>query len=166
MIEHLLQRLVTWATITRDQDGDGFVQVDAGDPKPLEKVVQVGLPGAYAVATAGVKGILLRLLSNSLFVAADTMPPPDAVVREVGFFDGTALARLLPTHIFEVKKAKTGVAVPATGVLIGGGISLGATDGVTDGPVLQVVRSTDPVITPAGIGVGTCQGTTIRVGAA
>lgn len=160
-----VQKAITWATITRSQDANGTVQVDAGGTRPLERILQLGLPGAYAVAKAGVTGILFRLLSNGLFVSADTKPPSDAVVQEVGWFDGTAIARLLPTHVFELKATKTGVAVPATGVLIGGGISLGAVN-LSDGAILQVVRGTDPVVTPAGIGVGTCRATTTRVGAA
>ena len=98
------------------------MQVDAGDPKPVPRVVQVGLPGAYAVARAGVKGILFRLLHQSLFVAADTQPPYDAVVQEVGWTDGTAQVRLLPTHKFEV---------PHTAVA--DGICLGGIDGLDGG---------------------------------
>lgn len=119
----LLTRMLTWATLTRDQDGDGHVQADVGDPRPIERVVQLGLPGAYAVAKAGVKGVFMRLLDGGWFFAADTPPPADAVVGEVGWTDGTAKARLLPTHKLEV-----------AGTTATGGINLGALDGTDLGP--------------------------------
>jgi hypothetical protein len=164
----ILDRVVALATTTSVDDG-GRVQMagpsGGGRTENLPGVAQWSLPYFYSVAEAGVRGAVLRLLRGGIMVAIKHVRPSDAVAGEAGIFSpGGALVRLLKTKVFEVKGTKTGVAVPATGVLTGGGISLGAVD-LSDGPVLQVVRSTDPVVTPAGIGVGTCQGTTLRVGA-
>lgn len=155
----LLQKMIGWGTITRGQDANGFVQVDAGDPKPIEKVIQLGLPGAYAKAAASVKGIVFRLLFGTLFVAADTAPPSDATDWEVGWIIAgatTVLARLLPSRVFEIKGTRSGLLTP--------GIYLGAAD-LSDGVPLFVARTTDPVVLD-GITVGTVQATTVRVVAA
>lgn len=86
MLEDLLQKAIGWATVTRGQDANGFVQVDAGDPKPIERVINLGAPGLYAKAKAGVKGILYRLLDGGVLLGFDTEPPSDVVDGEVGFF--------------------------------------------------------------------------------
>lgn len=143
----ILGRLFVWGTVTRDQDSDGHVQADVGDPKPIERVVQVATPGVYGVAKAGVKGIFLRLLDGAWSLGADTKPPSDAVAGECGLYDGTAVARITPTlHTFEVK-----------GTAAASGIKLGS-----DGVMLTVVRNTDPVAAE-GCYMGLCQATTVKV---
>ncbi len=168
--ENPLEWVTTWATTTTTQDlslgsDDGRVQVQADGENVPGKVEQLGLPGHYSCAPVGVSGLLLRLERGGWMVSAWTQPPSDAVTEECGIKSGDIIARVLPTEVFEIKKAKTGVAVPATGVLTGGGISLGAVDS-TDGVILQVIRATDTVVTPLGVSVGMCMGTTVRVGAA
>jgi len=168
--ENPLEWVTTWVTTTTNQDlstglEDGRVQVQADGENVPGKVEQLGLPGHYAVATTGVDGLLLRLERGGWMVSAWTQPPSDAVTRECGIKSNNVIARVKPTDIFEVKASRTGFAVPATGVLTGGGISLGACDS-SDGPILQVIRATDTVVTPLGVSVGVCMGTTVRVGAA
>lgn len=117
----LIEKAIGWATITRSQDASGFVQVDAGDPKPIEKVIQLGLPGMYAKAAASVKGVIFRLLFGTLFVAADTPPPSDAVDAEVGWSVAGALFRLRPTPYLESKglRAVNGVYIGNDTGLVG-----------------------------------------------
>jgi hypothetical protein len=146
-----------WVT-TSTVDDDGIVQAVDDTGTPVPEVDQLGLPGHYSKADIGSRGYMLRLENGGKIVACYTSPPigvDAAVAGEAGLFvDGTIL-RIVPNAVtngvFEIRHA------PALG-----GISLGATD-LSDGVPLLVVRTTDPVVTPAGIGVGTCQATTTRV---
>jgi phage gp45-like len=162
MMRHLaasLDRLVTRATLTTTDTG-GTAQMrglsGGGLTETLPDVSMWALPYFYSVAKTGVRGLVLRLLrGGGIMVAAKHSRPTDAVAGEAGILSpGGILMRLLYTNYFEIK-----------GAVAAAGISLGARD-FSDGVPLLVVRTTDPVVTPAGIGVGTCQATTTRVVAA
>lgn len=154
----ILDRVVALATTTSVDDG-GRVQMagpsGGGRTENLPGVAQWSLPYFYSVAETGVRGAVLRILRGGIMVATKHVRPSDAVTGEAGILSpGGILMRLLRTNYFEIK-----------GATAAAGISLGARD-FSDGVPLLVVRTTDPVASPLGVCVGTCQATTTRVVAA
>ncbi len=143
----------TWVSVSTAQD-DGKVQVDDGTATPPTDIDQLALPGHYSKPLPGWDGYMLRLERGGVIVAAYTAPPSDAADGEVGWIgpDTTSpmIARVTPGALGDLYEIKGG-RIMDTVILC------------SDGATKYVGRDLDPVVTPAGVSVGTIRATTIKV---
>jgi hypothetical protein len=156
--------LIVWSRASANEvAGKGQVAVAKGEDR--DDTEHCALPGHYSVIASNDEIMVLRRDDGAISVVARTARPSDAVTGERGWTHAKGgLTRvkdgLLGGTVFEIKGNQTGVADPVTGILVGGGISLGSTGAV----VKQVIRATDVVVTPLGVSVGACKGTTLLTG--
>lgn len=161
--------LIVWAVASANEsDGKGQVTIAgdtaAGGQEDRSDTEHCALPGHYSAIEKDDPLLTMRRDDGAVSIGARTVRPTDAVAGERGWtHKDSGLVRVksgTTDTVFEVKDMQTGIADPVTGILVGGGCSLGSTSGV----VLQVVRATDVVVTPLGVAVGACKGTTITTG--
>jgi hypothetical protein len=144
LIWDIATSLIVWSRASANEVlGRGQVDV-AGDTR--NDVEHCALPGHYSVIASSDELLILRRDDGGVSVGARTERPTDAVVGERGWTDGTAVARLLPTHIVEIK-----------GTIGAGGISLGAVD-------LSDVCAPPPGPLPPGSGIPNTPYAVVRSG--